>query len=262
MDEVIGGIAYWRMADLINGTMRTVMASRTLRDEISPDEAAVANSRIPGFNNNVSQVFQVRGRGNSPELEVADKTIKEVPTAMGHDWVADSSACTAPRLRQSGAAAAPGTTPSSGQKQRLFVVDGDVKAAVPISDAMIAALRSDPGFRSLFAGRTPERGDLVASLANLSEEPGEQTFIVLGRKGLPNLAPGSIAFWIVRQKGTTFETLNNFGGRELEIQSGRTGGYEDLELRTESAVKVMMYLSLKYDPITQKYVAAGGGMRK
>jgi transglutaminase-like putative cysteine protease len=99
IDQVIGGVAYWRMADLTDGTMRTVMAKRTLADEISPEQAEVANNQIPGFNNNQSQVYQIKGPGGRSELEVADKSIKEVPSATDHDWVKDSSPCVAPRLR-------------------------------------------------------------------------------------------------------------------------------------------------------------------
>jgi hypothetical protein len=99
MDRVIGGLAYWRMADLTEGTMRTVMAKRTMRDEISSDEAEGANNLIADFDNARSQVYQVRGTGNGPELEVADDSIKGVPPATGHDWVMDSSPCIAPRLR-------------------------------------------------------------------------------------------------------------------------------------------------------------------
>lgn len=100
MDEVIGGIAYWRMAGLTESTMRTVMASRTVRHEISPEEADVANGQIADFNNDQSQVYQTNGPDRRPELDVADKSIKEVPTATGHDWVTDSSPCIAPRLRK------------------------------------------------------------------------------------------------------------------------------------------------------------------
>jgi hypothetical protein len=99
MDQTIGGIAYWRMADLTEGTMRTVMASRTVSVEISSEQAEAANKQIPGFDNSTSQVYQRKGRGESAELEVADKSVKEVPTALGPDWVKDASACIAPRLR-------------------------------------------------------------------------------------------------------------------------------------------------------------------
>jgi len=265
MDQLIGGVAYWRMADLKDGTMRTVMAKRTLRDEISPEEAEVANSQIPGFNNNQSQVYQVKGPGGWSELEVADKSIKEVPTALGHDWTKDASPCIAPRLLRPDTAtdsASPADS-AKGEKQRLFVANGEVKSAVPVSEAMIAAIRSDPAFRTIFGSRTPEKGDLVATVADLSADPAEKTFIVLGREGLPNSAPGSMALWIIRQRGSTFETLNNFGGQELEIKESRSGGYEDLEIRTEiRGLDGKMYVSLKYDPTTRKYISGGGGVRR
>jgi transglutaminase-like putative cysteine protease len=99
MDEVIGGVAFWRMADLTGDTMRTVMAKRTVRDELSAQDAEAANRQIPGFNNAQSRVYQVKGPGGPSALEVADPSIKQVPNATGHDWVRDASPCIAPRLR-------------------------------------------------------------------------------------------------------------------------------------------------------------------
>ena len=97
--EVIGGVAYWRMAELTADTLRTVMAKRTVRDELSAQDAQAANRQIPGFNNAQSRVYQVKGPEGGPALDVADPSIKRVPSATGHDWVMDASPCIASRLR-------------------------------------------------------------------------------------------------------------------------------------------------------------------
>ena len=100
MDDVIGGVAYWRMAGLTEGTMRTVMASRTVRHEISQEDADVANGKIADFNNAQSQVYQTQGPDRRPAWEIAAASFQQVPTATGHDWATDSSPCIAPRLRK------------------------------------------------------------------------------------------------------------------------------------------------------------------
>ena len=99
MDEVIGGVAFWRMADLTGDTMRTVMAKRTVRDEISAQDAEAANRQIPGFNNAKSRVYQVEAPEGRSMLEVADPSVKQFPNTTGHDWLRDASPCIAPRLR-------------------------------------------------------------------------------------------------------------------------------------------------------------------
>ena len=59
----IGATFYWRASGMKSGIVRTVMSSRTDRPEISADEARQANDAIPGFNNNISNVYEVHGRG-------------------------------------------------------------------------------------------------------------------------------------------------------------------------------------------------------
>lgn len=99
MDDVIGGVAYWRMAELTDDTMKTVMGKRTMRDELSAEDAQAANRQISGFNNLMSRVFQVKGGAARSPLQVADASIQTVPAASGHDWVKDAAPCIAPRLR-------------------------------------------------------------------------------------------------------------------------------------------------------------------
>ena len=247
MDHVIGGVALAH-GNLTEGTMRTVMAKRTLRDEISPEEAEVANNQIPGFNNNQSQVYQVQGAGGWSELEVADASIKEVPTATGHDWVMDSSPCIAPRLRNGTSAQASG----QAQGQRLFVAGGEVNVTVPPTPQMIVALQKDPAFRQIFGGQTPPEGSIFVSPAQLRES-SSRDFIVVGRTGLPGVASGQIPFWLLLQTGDSFNAIHNFLGQELEIKSTWTAGYADLELRAPSPRGDKFIVSLKYDPATQKY---------
>ena len=99
VDDLIGGVAYWRMADLEDGTIRTVMASRTMKREISAEDAQSANRLIPDFDNSQSHVYQITGPARWSEREISDPSIKAVPGATGHDWLKDPSPCIAPDLR-------------------------------------------------------------------------------------------------------------------------------------------------------------------
>ncbi|MEG3155107.1 DUF3857 domain-containing transglutaminase family protein [Sphingomonas sp. RB1R13] len=84
----LGGTQYWRRALLANGVMRTLMSSRTMGPEISAVEARHTNDAIPGFDNDVSTVFEA----NDPGKPVPNGA-SGVPFGDTVDWVADPGAC-------------------------------------------------------------------------------------------------------------------------------------------------------------------------
>jgi tetratricopeptide (TPR) repeat protein len=57
--EQLGGDVYWREASLKDGVMRTTMSRRAYLPEITAAQAQEVNDRLPKFDNNISQVFQV-----------------------------------------------------------------------------------------------------------------------------------------------------------------------------------------------------------
>ena len=57
--ELLGGVLFWRQAVLKDGVIRTTMSRRTLTPEVTAAEAQAVNDRLPKFDNNISQVFQV-----------------------------------------------------------------------------------------------------------------------------------------------------------------------------------------------------------
>jgi hypothetical protein len=59
VDTKLGGVAYWREAELANNVMRTTMSRRTYSPEITADEAREISKRLPTFDNAISQVFEV-----------------------------------------------------------------------------------------------------------------------------------------------------------------------------------------------------------
>ena len=96
MNVEIGGVAFWRMADLTDGEVRTVMSRRTLRDEITAAEADAANAAIPGFDNSRSFAYLRRNPESESQRQIAASGITRVPSAGEVDWLADASACRAP----------------------------------------------------------------------------------------------------------------------------------------------------------------------
>jgi hypothetical protein len=59
VNRSLAGTDYWRVASLENGVMHTLMSSRVFVPELSAAEAARVNILIPGFDNNMSMVYQV-----------------------------------------------------------------------------------------------------------------------------------------------------------------------------------------------------------
>jgi tetratricopeptide (TPR) repeat protein len=61
VDTRLGGVAYWRQAQLSHGIMRTTMSIRTYLPEISSAQAKEIEDRLPTFDNKVSRVLEVAG---------------------------------------------------------------------------------------------------------------------------------------------------------------------------------------------------------
>jgi len=92
----MGGRAYWRASGLKGNILRTVMSSRVYLPEISATEAREVNDRIPGFNNNMSSVFEEdRASGGKA-------TTDPLPFADDMDWTGDDSVCAAPKAKTAG----------------------------------------------------------------------------------------------------------------------------------------------------------------
>jgi hypothetical protein len=92
IDRKLGGVAYWRNADLRDNTMRTIMSKRFYQAELSAAEAAEVNAAIAGFDNNMSQVYQVSGsegraRPSRPVPPFIDQT----------NWLDSTPLCASPK---------------------------------------------------------------------------------------------------------------------------------------------------------------------
>ncbi len=91
MSRTLGATTYWRASGMNGNVVRLVMSSRTDRPEISAGEATAINDAIPGFNNNMSRVYQLTAGGNR-RIGVAHDTLPFGDTA---DWTAAVPACSA-----------------------------------------------------------------------------------------------------------------------------------------------------------------------
>ncbi|WP_164549668.1 DUF3857 domain-containing protein [Altericroceibacterium xinjiangense] len=95
MMQEIGGVAYWRVGTIRDGSVRTIQSTRTVKAEISPAEAQQANDSIGDFDNSKSSVFEAR-RPSGDTLHTKTDKITTVPTAGEIDWLADDVPCSAP----------------------------------------------------------------------------------------------------------------------------------------------------------------------
>ncbi len=97
MNQEIGGIAYWRVANLTDGEMRTIQSTRTVLDEITAAQAEEANAAIPDFDNAMSQVALRRDFDQQEDqLVVAATGVSSVPATYEVNWLEDTSACRTP----------------------------------------------------------------------------------------------------------------------------------------------------------------------
>ena len=91
MNRQIGGVTYWRQAALQGELVRTVMSRKVELREITADQARAQTDAIPGFNNNMSSVFeQASGSSARP---AASKS--KLPYGDNIDWAVDDRACIA-----------------------------------------------------------------------------------------------------------------------------------------------------------------------
>lgn len=91
MNRQIGGVTYWRKAGLQGGVMRTVMSRSVTMREISSEQARAQTDAIPGFNNNMSSVYEAAAK-TSRDVSTADEAL---PFGDNIDWAADDDACVA-----------------------------------------------------------------------------------------------------------------------------------------------------------------------
>lgn len=94
VDRQLGGVAYWRTADLRGNVMRTIMSSRNYLPEISAAQAAEVNAAIQGFDNKMSVVYQV-----SPAQQAAPALKTPPPFDDKTDWLASTALCSSPNIR-------------------------------------------------------------------------------------------------------------------------------------------------------------------
>ena len=89
VDRHLGGVDYWRLADLRDGVMRTVMSRRIDVPEITPEQADEVNSALPTFNNHMSSVYQIARNKREPN----HRRLSAAPFNGETDWTATDTPC-------------------------------------------------------------------------------------------------------------------------------------------------------------------------
>ncbi|MBV1688336.1 DUF3857 domain-containing transglutaminase family protein [Novosphingobium sp. G106] len=91
MDKEIGSVNYWRQAGLSGYVMRVVKSRQVLQREISAEMARKQTDAVPGFNNNMSRVYEEEASGAAKSAAGQDK----LPFGDSVDWAVNDGACSA-----------------------------------------------------------------------------------------------------------------------------------------------------------------------
>jgi Domain of Unknown Function with PDB structure (DUF3857)/Transglutaminase-like superfamily len=89
IDTHLGGVDYWRLADLRDGVIRTVMSKRFDVPEITAEQADEVNRGLPTFNNNMSRVYQIALN----DRESNHKRLSVAPFQADTDWTSPDTPC-------------------------------------------------------------------------------------------------------------------------------------------------------------------------
>jgi hypothetical protein len=89
MNLKMGGGTYWRVSDLREGVVRTVMSHRFDVPEVTAAEAQEVNRMLPKFDNKMSRVYQI-GVDKPPATHVQ---LSQPPFTEGTDWMSPITSC-------------------------------------------------------------------------------------------------------------------------------------------------------------------------
>jgi Domain of Unknown Function with PDB structure (DUF3857) len=89
VDTHLGGVDYWRLADLRDGVIRTVMSKRFDVPEITAEQAEEVNRGLPTFNNNMSRVYQIALNDRQSD----HKRLSVAPFQADTDWTNPATPC-------------------------------------------------------------------------------------------------------------------------------------------------------------------------
>jgi len=90
IDQNIGGVAYYRVANLEGGTVSMIRSSRTFANEVSSAEAEKSNKMIPDFDNSMAWVKSVSKKLGDGFDELGDRRLPDFDAV---NWVEDPWAC-------------------------------------------------------------------------------------------------------------------------------------------------------------------------
>ena len=89
----IGGISYWRIADLSDNEGRVVMSQRTTKGEVSAKEMRLANIRAEAFDDEDSYIFETADPDPEGYLRSNRPAVGSVPVADPANWREIQSFC-------------------------------------------------------------------------------------------------------------------------------------------------------------------------
>jgi tetratricopeptide (TPR) repeat protein len=191
MDVRMGGVSYWRDADLHGDVLRTTMSKRVLTPEITADEAAAVNKQLPTFDNKISMVFQYKREaadGAEPDIEGQAGKNPEKLASVGEFLLKQGKKDRALRVVDKALAIDPKSVPAlkaklkvlaalDAAKARVFAdkavkTNPDPRLALARAEVMIKAGVTEEGFAAMDAvfSAHPDDADLLADYVDLARQ--------------------------------------------------------------------------------------------
>jgi len=162
MDVRMGGVEYWRQAELSGDTLRTTMSRRSYMPEITAAQAKDVNDRLPTFNNNISRVYERKPTtaGKPPQTTEGSRDPMAL-TVVATKALTDNRPQEAQRLIDRALAINPKYSPALRLKFDLLLRREDFPTALATLDAIRAVDRSDD--------LTAKRAELLIRLGRKAE---------------------------------------------------------------------------------------------
>lgn len=238
----LGGVSYWREAELRDGVVRTTMSRRTYLPEITAAQALEVNAQIAAFDNKMSRVYQRPAA--APAAGAADK-VPAMEAAAGKDLsrlqglamflMTSQRYDDAIRVFNTALALDPKAAGATAGKAVAMKMKGDVPGALALldtamktsaapelplmrADVLMQAGRRSEALAQLDAVRiaNPTNSRVSAAVAEQLSQIGEDEKALQSADQAHRLEPDNIAVLLLRaaiqhRLGRTDQTLADLG---------------------------------------------------
>ena len=213
MNVRMGGVSYWRDAELNDEVLRTTMSKRVLTPEITADEAAAVNKQLPTFDNKISQVFQYKrdaADDAEPDFESQAGKDPEKLAGLGEYLFQKGKKDRALRVVDKALAIDPKSIPALAVKLEILAAQDPAKArafadnavktnpdprlALARAKILVQAGATQEGFAAMDAVFTahPDEAGLLADYVNQARQLGHLDHALEAASAAVKLDPSNV----------------------------------------------------------------------